>query len=411
MALLHRLIASPWLIHLAILASAAAWLKLGAPLGPSWAEALAATPAQIVAAPSLLAAALAVLYGSSNLALQALLLGAIFTGLNQAPAPHLTIAAVTILLPVNVLALTILDDRGLLSPAGLLRLAILLAQGLGAAFLAHFQPSLLATIEATSLLPPPLSAWSSLPDQGLVLASLALAALLLRALLQPDPAWIGAAAALLAALAGLELAAHNGVDTPRAAIPFLLAILLLLTTVLQQAHQLAFRDGLTGLPNRRAMDAMLQDLGGQFAVAMIDVDHFKDFNDTYGHEIGDQVLRRVAASILRVGSGGRPFRYGGEEFAILFPGRNPEQIAEILEDLRKAIGGTPFQIRNGGRPSDNSKGTAQRGQGGASQEVPITISIGLAGPSGPADTPEAVIQAADEALYRAKQRGRNCLAQ
>jgi predicted signal transduction protein with EAL and GGDEF domain len=94
----------------------------------------------------------------------------------------------------------------------------------------------------------------------------------------------------------------------------------LVTAILQESHRLAFRDGLTGLPNRRALEEQLRALEPPYAIAMVDVDHFKKFNDSYGHDIGDQVLKVVATRIAEAPGGGRAYRYGGEEFTLLFPG-------------------------------------------------------------------------------------------
>ena len=90
--------------------------------------------------------------------------------------------------------------------------------------------------------------------------------------------------------------------------------------VLQDTFRMAFRDELTGIPSRRALNERLAALGNRYTIAMLDVDHFKNFNDTYGHDLGDQVLKMVAAHIAGVGGGGKAFRYGGEEFTVLFPG-------------------------------------------------------------------------------------------
>jgi len=99
------------------------------------------------------------------------------------------------------------------------------------------------------------------------------------------------------------------------------ALLIMQLAVIQESHNMAFRDDLTGLPSRRALNEQLPGLGSRYAIAMVDVDHFKRFNDTYGHDVGDQVLKVVAARLMGVTGGGRPFRYGGEEFTVLFPGQ------------------------------------------------------------------------------------------
>jgi len=112
---------------------------------------------------------------------------------------------------------------------------------------------------------------------------------------------------------------------------------ILLVAVLQESYRLAFRDELTGLPSRRALDERMRALGSRYTVAMGDVDHFKKFNDTHGHDTGDQVLRLVAARLAEVGGGGRAFRYGGEEFTVLFPDTPLKDALPHLDAVRKAV--------------------------------------------------------------------------
>src|SRR5437879_6962780 len=113
---------------------------------------------------------------------------------------------------------------------------------------------------------------------------------------------------------------------------------------------MAYQDGLTGLPGRRAFAEALLRLGGQYSVAMVDVDHFKRFNDTYGHDVGDQVLKMVAARLGGVGGGGASYRYGGEEFAVLFPGKAAAQAEPAMEEVRQRIERSTFTVRGRVRP-------------------------------------------------------------
>src|SRR5439155_5008307 len=94
--------------------------------------------------------------------------------------------------------------------------------------------------------------------------------------------------------------------------------------IIERSHWIAYHDELTGLPGRRAFNEALAGLGSVYSIAIVDVDHFKKFNDNFGHETGDQVLRKVAALLSRVNGGGTAFRCGGEEFAIIFPDRDVE---------------------------------------------------------------------------------------
>ena len=186
------------------------------------------------------------------------------------------------------------------------------------------------------------------------------------------------------------------------------ALLLVIAAVLQEGFHMAFRDELTGLPGRRAFNEYVQRAGAQYSIAMVDVDHFKTFNDTHGHDTGDDVLRLVAARLAGVTEGGRAFRYGGEEFALVFLDRSAADCLEAVAAVREHIAGSRMQLRDRStRSRDDATGRQQRGTGGRGPVVQVTVSIGLADSDvGPA---RQVIKAADQALYVAKDDGRNCV--
>lgn len=197
-------------------------------------------------------------------------------------------------------------------------------------------------------------------------------------------------------------------------LPFTLNImcsqvmLMLAAAVAHEAYQMAFRDELTGLPGRRALNERLQRLGRNYVLAMTDVDHFKKFNDTHGHDVGDQVLRLVASKLGKVGGGGRAYRYGGEEFAVVFAGKTLEECLPHLEAIRDVIDTYVIHLRQPDRPRDDQQGRQRRG-GNAASNVSVTISIGVAERLAEHRTPEEVLKAADQALYAAKGAGRNCV--
>ncbi len=175
----------------------------------------------------------------------------------------------------------------------------------------------------------------------------------------------------------------------------------------EASYGMAYRDELTGLPARRALREACSRLGHSYAVAMVDVDHFKRFNDRFGHDVGDQVLKLVASRLGRVRDGGRAFRYGGEEFTVLFPGRDADTAEIAMEPIRAEIAGWDFVLRGVLRP--RKRPTAPRTAAArAKRRVTVTISIGIAQhEDGDTTDPEQVIKAADAALYRAKRDGRN----
>ena len=194
---------------------------------------------------------------------------------------------------------------------------------------------------------------------------------------------------------------HGSVHGPRAWLAASAACIGI--AVLYGAYRMAFVDALTGLPNRRALDERLARSVGRIAVAMVDVDHFKRFNDRHGHEAGDRVLRAVARQLRRC-RGGDAYRYGGEEFAIVFEGRQVDNAGASLEQVRGEV--EALRVRLGKRDGRRAQ-AVRRGQGDG--EVGVTVSIGVAERDPERRTCAAVVDAADKALYRSKQRGRNRL--
>ena len=246
------------------------------------------------------------------------------------------------------------------------------------------------------LLPPALDAWTPLPQPALLVGTVALALLLLRAVLRDSPMDGGLAAALAGMLASLHC-----VGDPLAPAAWTTgAALAVAAPLFQESYRMAFLDELTGLPARRALMADFGGLGGRYAVAMADVDHFKKFNDTYGHDVGDEVLRMVASHLGAVGGGGRAYRYGGEEFTILFPRKTADEAFEHADAVRAAIENAGFTVRTPQRAPKGKKPAA------VSKTVSVTISMGLAEHDN-ATTPAEVLKAADKALYKAKKKGRN----
>ncbi len=198
-------------------------------------------------------------------------------------------------------------------------------------------------------------------------------------------------------------------------LPFTLNImcsqvmLMIAAAVAHEAYQMAFRDELTGLPGRRALNERMQRLGRTYVIAMTDVDHFKKFNDTHGHDVGDQVLRLVASRLSKVTGGGRAYRYGGEEFALVFAGKTAEECVPHVEAVREVIANYVMHLRDqNSRPQDDTAGR-QRRAGSSGGTVSVTISIGVAERQAEHRNPEAVLKSADQALYSAKGAGRNCV--
>lgn len=218
-----------------------------------------------------------------------------------------------------------------------------------------------------------------------------------------SPIAIGQAGALVAFVIACEWAANAAAfDVFTAA-----AGVILLVGMLQESHRLAFKDELTGLPGRRALQEAMAGLGPRYVLAMADVDHFKAFNDTHGHDVGDQVLKLVAARLAEVKGRGRAFRYGGEEFTIMFPDAVLDDALPHLDEIRASVAAYRMAVRDQARPKDKELGAKLRAHAEPDTTLTVTISIGAAAPGPAAATPSEVLKAADEALYRAKKSGRN----
>ncbi|MDT8900743.1 diguanylate cyclase [Anaeroselena agilis] len=289
-----------------------------------------------------------------------------------------------VLLPLNILLVSLLGEKGLVTPAGRARLAAVAAEILVAAVLIASQDRDVAAFIGRDSLA--LAGITALPRTAAALTVAAAIVLALKRIRRPAPV----EGALLYVLPAVAAAFHF---REPAALPlfFAAAAAMLTVAAIQDSYSIAYRDELTGLPSRRALQEELSRLGDRFTVAMVDVDFFKKLNDKYGHDVGDDVLRLVAAMVMEVPGGGRSFRYGGEEFVVVFPGMGLEEARPCLEEVRQRIAARAFVVR----------GT------GAAKRVAVAVSIGAAEGGGRQGTPAEALKKADEALYRAKEQGRN----
>jgi GGDEF domain-containing protein len=359
--------------------------------------------AEILALVSLI---LALRFRRSRLAIAALLLALvnllIRSQLAGDPWAHPGFALLAVALPLNLGVLAFLRDRPLVDPRSLIHIGAVLAQPwlvVGLLYLAD-QPQALPVTAAP--------AWLELlgTPQTPLLAFLIALVFTLLALALRKGAFEGS---LLWVLAASALVVFKAEGVGQATLLLTAAQLALLVGLVEDSYRLAFHDELTGLPSRRALNESMRSLRGGFALAMIDVDHFKKFNDRYGHDAGDQALKMVAEELSRVGGGGRAYRYGGEEFSVVFTGKSPDQARQPLEDLRSAIEAKRFAVRAPSRPRRKPKRNNRKKPQNGIQHVTITVSMGLAGPTSRHPTPDAVLKAADKALYQAKKGGRNRL--
>ncbi len=324
------------------------------------------------------------------------------------------LAAVGLLLPLNFVLLSLAQEKGFtfssVAPPSLL----LFVESVIVAVLCR--PDSVAA--APRALHHPVA---PLPLSFATLIAFAAAALvlLIRFLLLRKPAESG----LFWALAATALALRFGGAGRIPSAYFATAAFILAVSMVETSYLLAYHDELTTLPSRRAFHEALLRLEPPYSIAMVDIDHFKRCNDTYGHDTGDQVLRLVASRLARVAGGGQAYRCGGEEFAIIFPGKTTKDVVDHLEELRARIEASSFRLRGRDRrqeargPDRRNVRVRARTQTGhairqlarvaAPTEISVTASMGVATSSEENSSAQEVVKAADQALYRAKAAGRN----
>jgi GGDEF domain-containing protein len=317
------------------------------------------------------------------------------------------LAAIGLLLPLNFVLLSFQQEKGFtfstIAPPSLL----LFLESVIVAVLCRPEPSAAAQRALHHALAP-----APLPFATLLVFAAAAVVLLTRFLLLHKPVESGLLWAMAAALLAVRFGGVGRIPTAY----FAVSAFILAGAVVETSYLLAYHDELTTLPSRRAFHDALLRLEPPYTIAMVDIDHFKRCNDTYGHDTGDQVLRMVASRLARVTGGGQAYRCGGEEFAILFPGETTSNVLEHLEKLRADIEGATLRLRGPDRRQE-ARGPDGRTQTGhairqlaratSSDELSVTASIGVATSKGENSSAEEVVQAADKALYRAKAAGRN----
>jgi diguanylate cyclase (GGDEF)-like protein len=332
---------------------------------------------------------------------------------------HIAFEAIALLLPVNLVLFSQARERGWGVPAIASRLGLLFFESIFVALICRPGASVSPWFLHLALVNRTLFSWTPIPQLALLAFALGFAGLLIRFFMRHKPLESGLLWSLGAAFAGLQT---GGVGRFGSAY-FATAGLILLSSIIENSYLLAYHDELTALPSRRAFNDALLRLEAPYAIAVVDIDHFKKFNDSFGHDTGDQVLRMVGTRLSEVTGNGQAYRVGGEEFCILFRDKSMKEALPHLEVLRVAIQDSVFHLRGLPERRSMSRGTDRRNQRGqraarserlrralaepSAQEFSVTVSVGVAEPSPGAKEVEQVMQAADKALYRAKRAGRN----
>ena len=311
-------------------------------------------------------------------------------------------AIACVFIPLNYLLQNMLVERGVWRWQMLKRLSISLIQIALVVLLLKYPDANISQILRSVLWQNPWPELVTITQPGVITITLSLVVIIVQLFKKTTVLRSSDLMSLLALAMALNSVAQPSV----AMIFFSIAAASLLIGVILNSYNLAYLDELTNLPSRRALKQDLMGLGKRYCVAMLDLDHFKKLNDKYGHAVGDQALRMVAACLKKISGGGKVYRYGGEEFTLVFRNKETHEVLEHVDRLRKLIEKNAFHIRSRKRPRQKPE---QPQQTGKVIKVNVTVSIGVAQRTEHHNTPQDVIKSADKALYTAKRAGRNCI--
>jgi len=320
------------------------------------------------------------------------------TVLSKTPAMLFeTISILSVLLPINAVWLSFSQERGIISTYGRNKAIIIGAQVLWALISIMTKSSI--KIPAEFSLP-----IINLKAPAIVLYIVCIFVLLMNYIFKGQYLSLIFVAVLIETFIMLHFAHRHLIVAIFMSSIFVIMVLALIEIF----YSLAFYDPLTGVFSRRALEQEFLKLRGSYIIAMVDLDHFKKINDTYGHDVGDQVLKMVATVLRQYAGTSRVFRYGGEEFVAIFTEMSYNQAVFKMDNVRKLIANRKFVIRDKNRPEvkpDNVTTSHNAFQ----NTINITVSIGLSQKNNLLKTPYEVLKKADEALYKSKNSGRNCI--
>jgi len=302
------------------------------------------------------------------------------------------------LIPINIVIFSCLKERGIFSLWGKIRISFILIE-----LFAIYKIAVSNTLSIQKILN---YNFINLPLEKTIMHLIALVIFLLTLIFFIIKAYIKNSVFELR-LVGVIISVFAALffinDKMSFSIYLSAAGLMLIISVIEDSYSMAYLDELTGIPSRRALREALMKLGNKYVIAMVDIDFFKKFNDKYGHDVGDDVLKLVASNLVQVSGGGKAFRYGGEEFTILFPGKSINDAIPHLESLREQVAKSGYTKKTANAQSSKSKR-------GNSSQLFVNISIGVCEKSTKYKNHSDVIKGADKALYRAKKKGRNCVS-
>ncbi|MCW9048661.1 MAG: GGDEF domain-containing protein [Gammaproteobacteria bacterium] len=318
----------------------------------------------------------------------------------QLAVSDLAYSLLSLFIPLLLLGVSVLPERGIISVRAVPVYLLLIFPLIISLIITSSQSELMTLIMFTDWLPAQYFDWTQQYQLVIFTSVFVFITMLILYFVRITSQMATGLGVLIMLVAQL----HFGRDADSLNVFSVMALLMCIYAVIHESWRMAYLDELTELPTRRALREKFQSLGGVYTVAMLDVDHFKKFNDTFGHDTGDAVLRMIATKMKKVSGGGVSYRYGGEEFTIVFNGKDSADTNQHLEELREKIANTPFVINRASRRKNDAKSGKAK-----NKSVRVTVSIGVADSRDNDLSSWALLKNADKALYRAKKKGRNCV--
>ncbi len=319
------------------------------------------------------------------------------TGAAVGSAGGVLFESVALLVPLNFLAFAWMDEQWVFTRVGRIRLGIVLLQAALVALVSLTQGIALPASFAIELVPGSWLTWTSLSQPTLLAAAAAISILAVRVVLAPNATNRGLLWSTVSSVLALQSA-------ETATFFFATAVLILTVSAHETAYAREKRDQLTRLLPRNFFEQALHSLRGSFSIAVVDIDHLHTFNARYGRDAGDEALRRIGTLLKHVGRGGTAYRYGGDEFAVIFPKKTVDQVAPRLGRICKKIERKRIAFADKDRPAT---GLAESESKSGKEKAYLTVSIGIAQKTIHIIDPQEVVGEADQAAYQAKTQGGN----
>jgi len=325
------------------------------------------------------------------------------TGNEPAVLNRTIFSVAAFLLPLNVLALSLVKEDARSQLRAALSVFLILAQPFLILWLCRPEQQELVAAFQANYFPWIAMTWTQLPSPALLMFAVAAGMILVRFAVQGDPMDGGA----FWGLATVFLAYHGAQFGWRPTNFFSAAGLILLVTLIQSSYQRTYRDELTGILGRLAYEETRAQLGKRYAIAVLSFDQLKSYANIHGKSATEQILKLIAPNVAAACQGGRVFRVSGEELTLVFPGYTAMEALVPLDNVRKAVERTCLLLRGRDRVWENTDGSGRVGK--KDQELPLTASLGVADKSTEETDVSSVVKAAYRALYDAKSAGGNAV--